>query len=169
MGVESAAFDFVVCQQGLQFFPDRLAALSEMRRALKPGGQLAIAAWSPIEDNAFWAALHAALRESVPGDLAGRLLAPFRWPDAQVLKNKVEAAGFHETRVRRATLPLIFEGGIVQATRALAATPLAPSLAALPAGTHLRLNAAIGAHLAPLVRDGKVSANMTSNIAIART
>jgi SAM-dependent methyltransferase len=30
LGVESAAFDFVVCQQGLQFFPDRLAALSEM-------------------------------------------------------------------------------------------------------------------------------------------
>jgi 2-polyprenyl-3-methyl-5-hydroxy-6-metoxy-1,4-benzoquinol methylase len=37
LGVDSAAFDFVLCQQGLQFFPDRLAALSEMRRALKPG------------------------------------------------------------------------------------------------------------------------------------
>src|SRR5262249_25420057 len=34
LGVESAAFDFVACQQGLQFFPDRLAALSEMRRPL---------------------------------------------------------------------------------------------------------------------------------------
>ena len=42
---------------------------------------------------------------------------------------------------------MIFEGGIAQAARALAATPLAPSLATLPAGTHLRLNAAIGAHL----------------------
>ena len=67
-----------------------------MRRALKPGGQLAIAAWSHIKDNAFYAALHAALRESVPGDLADRLLAPFSWPDAQVLKNTVEAAGYHE-------------------------------------------------------------------------
>jgi ubiquinone/menaquinone biosynthesis C-methylase UbiE len=169
LGVESAAFDFVVCQQGLQFFPDRLAALSEMRRALKPGGQLAIAAWSHIEDNAFYAALHAALRESVPGDLADRLLAPFSGPDAQVLKNTVEAAGFHEIRVRSATLPLIFEDGIAQAARALAATPLAPSLATLPKGTHLRLNAAISASLAPLLKDGKVSANMTSNIAIART
>jgi len=169
LGVESAAFDFVVCQQGLQFFPDRLAALSEMRRALKPGGQLAFAAWSHIEDNAFYAALHAALRESVPGDLADRLLAPFSWPDAQVLKNTVEAAGFHEIRVKSATLPLIFEGGIAQGARALAATPLAPSLATLPAETHHRLNAAIGVHLAPLLRDGTVSANMTSNIAIART
>jgi ubiquinone/menaquinone biosynthesis C-methylase UbiE len=168
LGVESAAFDFVVCQQGLQFFPDRLAALSEMRRTLKPGGQLAIATWSHIEDNALYAALHAALRESVPGDLADRLLAPFSWPQAQLLKNTVEAAGFHETRVRGATLPLIFEGGIAQAARSLAASPLAPSLATMPAGTHLRLNAAIDAHLGPLLRDGKVSANMTSNIVIAR-
>ena len=98
LGVESAAFDFVVCHHGLQFFPDRLAALSEMRRALKPGGgQLAIAAWSHIEDNAFYAALHAALRESVPGDLADRLLAPFSWPDAQVLKN------MHKLHTRKAS------------------------------------------------------------------
>jgi hypothetical protein len=110
-----------------------------MRRALKPGGQLAITAWSHIKDNAFYAALHAALRESVPVDLADRLLAPFSWPDAQVLKNTVEAAGFHETRVRSATLPLIFEGGIAQSARALAATPLAPSLVRLPAGTHHRV------------------------------
>ena len=169
LGVESMAFDFVVCQQGLQFFPDRLAALSEMRRALKPSGQLAIAIWSRIEDNSLYAALHVALRETVPADLADRLLAPFSWPDAQVLKNTIEAAGFHEIRVRSATLPLIFEGGIGQAAKALAATPLAPSLATLPAGTHPRLNAAIGAHLAPLHRDGKVSADMTSNIAVGRT
>ena len=169
LGVESAAFDFVVCQQGLQFFPDRLAAVSEMRRALKPGGQLAIATWSHIGDNPFYATLHRALRESVPGDLADRLLTPFSGPDLQVLKNTVQAAGFHEIRVRGAILPLIFEGGIAQATRALAATPLAPSLATLPAGTQLKLNAAIDAHLGPLLRDGKVSANMTSNIAIART
>lgn len=69
-----------------------------MRRALKPGGgQLAIAAWSHIEDNAFYAALHAALRESVPGDLADRLLAPFSWPDAQVLKN------MHKLHTRKAS------------------------------------------------------------------
>ena len=168
MGVESAAFDFVLCQQGLQFFPDRLAALNEMRRALKPGGQLAVAVWSHIEDNAFYAALHSALRESVPIDLADRLLGPFSWPDIQALKDAIEAGGFREVRVRRVIMPLTFEGGITQAVRALAATPLAPSLATLPEGTQLKVNAGIDAHLAPLLRDGKVSANMTSNLAIAR-
>jgi ubiquinone/menaquinone biosynthesis C-methylase UbiE len=165
--VESAVFDVVVCQQGLQFFPDRFAALGEMRRALKPGGRLAIAVWSRIEDNAIFAALHAALRDSVPADLADRLLAPFSWPDALVIKDTIEAAGFREIRVRRAALPLIFENGITQATRALSASPLAPSLAQLPAATRDELNATIGARLAPLVREGKVSGDMTSNVAVA--
>jgi ubiquinone/menaquinone biosynthesis C-methylase UbiE len=39
----SAAFDVVLCQQGLQFFPDRIGALREMRRVLKPGGHVGIA------------------------------------------------------------------------------------------------------------------------------
>jgi ubiquinone/menaquinone biosynthesis C-methylase UbiE len=37
------AFDIVFCQQGLQFFPDRTAALREMRRVLVPSGRLALA------------------------------------------------------------------------------------------------------------------------------
>jgi ubiquinone/menaquinone biosynthesis C-methylase UbiE len=167
LAVESTLFDAVVCQQGLQFFPDRLAALGEMRRALKADGVLAIAVWCRIEDNAIYAALHAALRDSVPSDLADRLLAPFSWPDPQVLKDALDAAGFHEIHVRSATLPLIFERGIAQAARALAGSPLAPSLAALPAATQDQLSAAISARLAPLLRDGKVSSEMTSNIALA--
>ena len=33
-------FDVVLCQQGLQFFSDRPAALREMHRVLLPGGLL---------------------------------------------------------------------------------------------------------------------------------
>jgi ubiquinone/menaquinone biosynthesis C-methylase UbiE len=36
--VAEHSFDVVLCQQGLQYFPDRPAALREMRRALVPGG-----------------------------------------------------------------------------------------------------------------------------------
>jgi ubiquinone/menaquinone biosynthesis C-methylase UbiE len=167
LAVESALFDAVVCQQGLQFFPDRLAALGEMRRALKPRGLLAIAVWCRIEDNPIYAALHAALRDSVPVDLADRLLAPFSWPDTQVIKDTLDAAGFRQIRVRRAALPLIFESGIAQATRALSASPLASSLVALPAATRDELKAAISARLVPLLTEGSVSADMTSNIAVA--
>jgi ubiquinone/menaquinone biosynthesis C-methylase UbiE len=168
LAVESSTFDFAICQQGLQFFPDRLAALREMRRVLKPGGRLAIAVWSRIEDNAIYAALHAALRESVPLDLADRLLAPFSWPDAEAIRDAIEAAGLHELRIRKATLPLVFEGGIAQAVRALSASPLGPSLATLPEPRREALSAAVRRCLNTLLRDGSVSADMTAHLAVAR-
>lgn len=42
-------FDIVVCQQGLQFMPDKLAAARQLRRALAPGGRLAVSTWRPDE------------------------------------------------------------------------------------------------------------------------
>jgi ubiquinone/menaquinone biosynthesis C-methylase UbiE len=41
-------FDAVLCQQGLQYLPDRPAALGEMHRVLVPGGRLALSLWRPI-------------------------------------------------------------------------------------------------------------------------
>ncbi len=41
-----ASFDVVLCQQGLQFFPDQIAALPEMHRVLKPSGRVGIAVWA---------------------------------------------------------------------------------------------------------------------------
>lgn len=40
------AFDVVLCQQGLQFFPQQQLAVDEMRRVLRPGGVVGIAVWA---------------------------------------------------------------------------------------------------------------------------
>lgn len=42
---EDEAFDVVLCQAALMFFPDRVAALREMRRVLRAGGRLAVQVW----------------------------------------------------------------------------------------------------------------------------
>ena len=42
-------FDLVLCQLGLQFFPDQGRALREMRRVLSPSGRVALSVYSPIE------------------------------------------------------------------------------------------------------------------------
>lgn len=41
------SFELVVCQQMLQFVPDPVAALREIRRVLVPGGRLVAATWRP--------------------------------------------------------------------------------------------------------------------------
>jgi ubiquinone/menaquinone biosynthesis C-methylase UbiE len=51
---DDGAFTLVTCQQGLQFFPDRDAALREFLRVLAPGGRLAIACWTDLPDTAGW-------------------------------------------------------------------------------------------------------------------
>src|SRR6266581_4376739 len=54
---EDSIFDVVLCQQGVQFFPDRVRALREMRRVLRPEGRLAFTVWRAIGDTPYLAAL----------------------------------------------------------------------------------------------------------------
>ena len=68
MPFPDAAFDLVLCQLGLQFFPDRPAALREMRRVLSPSGRLGLSVYSSIEHDPVAYALADALdRHLGPG------------------------------------------------------------------------------------------------------
>ncbi len=48
---EDSAFDAVMCQFGIMFFPDKEKGLMEMARTLKPGGVLAFNVWDSLEQN----------------------------------------------------------------------------------------------------------------------
>jgi len=99
LAAANGTFDAVLCQQGLQFFPDRPAALREMHRVLKPNGRAAIAVWTQIERNQIFAAYHAALRATVNAELADLILGPFSWPSGAALRKAAEEAGFREVRL----------------------------------------------------------------------
>src|SRR6516225_7502375 len=49
MPFPDASFDLCLCQEGLQFFPDRPAAMGEMFRVLQHGGRVALSVFSAIE------------------------------------------------------------------------------------------------------------------------
>src|ERR1700733_12741901 len=53
----SHAFDAVVCQFGIMFFPDRVAGMREARRVLKPGGQFLFSVWGRLANNPVMAAV----------------------------------------------------------------------------------------------------------------
>jgi ubiquinone/menaquinone biosynthesis C-methylase UbiE len=93
------AFDVALCQFAVMFFPDRTAALAEMRRVLTPGGRLALNAWRGLDHNPGWAALVAALDAHAGPAVAGLMRAPFSYGDAGALHALAERAGFSEVRV----------------------------------------------------------------------
>lgn len=50
---ENGAFDLVVCQFGVMFFPEKHLAFAEARRVLAPGGAFLFSVWDRIEENEF--------------------------------------------------------------------------------------------------------------------
>lgn len=47
------SFDSVICQFGFMFFADKIAAMNEVRRVLKPSGEFIFNVWDCIENNVF--------------------------------------------------------------------------------------------------------------------
>jgi ubiquinone/menaquinone biosynthesis C-methylase UbiE len=130
---EDDLFDVVLCQQGVQFFSDRLGALRQMRRVLRPTGRLAFTVWSAIGDSPYVAALAEALAQHVSAEAGLMARAPCALNDAEELYGLVTSAGFQNVRVRQmietTTLPLpeaFVPGHLAALPIAEAITRLAP-------------------------------------------
>src|SRR5215210_3550 len=67
-----AAYDVVLCREGLMFAPDPGRATREIARVLRPGGRFALAAWGPRERNP-WLGL---LLDAVSAQLGAPLPPP---------------------------------------------------------------------------------------------
>jgi ubiquinone/menaquinone biosynthesis C-methylase UbiE len=94
MPFPNEVFSLVLCQQGLQYFPDRAASLQEMLRVLIPGGRLVLSIWRAIERSPGFLALSQALAKHISPE-AG-VLPPFALGDANGVATEVSAAGFHD-------------------------------------------------------------------------
>ena len=64
------------------FFEDRVGALHEMWRVLKPGGRLAVAVWDSAERSPGYAAMIALIDRLFGASVADALRAPFVLGDA---------------------------------------------------------------------------------------
>lgn len=94
-----AAFDVVACQFGLMFVPDKLLALREMRRVLRPGGRLLVSTWDDVARNPATKLLHALAMAAFPADPPMFMTTPFSMPDPIALRTLISDAGFGEVQV----------------------------------------------------------------------
>lgn len=141
--VAASDFDVAVCQQGLQFFSSPVAALAEMRRALRAGGRVGIAVWAAIEQAPAFATLSDAIREVAGDELADRYReGPWGLPDATELRELLAQSEFDAIRVTRHRLPLSFDSA-AQLVSTLAASGIAADLDALPAWRREQLGLAL--------------------------
>ncbi len=104
------AFDAVVCQFGVMFFPDRREAYREARRVLKPGGCFIFNVWDKLEYNDFAALVTAAATDVFPNDPPLFLArTPHGYHDKDAIVADVRDAGFAnvtvETVTRRSVAP----------------------------------------------------------------
>ena len=119
-------FDRVLCQAGLQFVPDRLGALREMRRVLRPGGRVALLVWRALHHSPGFAALADALQTVVGPEAAAVMRAPFVFgDDPRPLVTLLDSAGFGDVDVqaRAGTVRFASVEAFVRCQRA--ASPLA--------------------------------------------
>jgi len=94
------SFDVVFCQQALQFFPDRAAALHEMHRVLAADGRLALSVFRSIEHRPEMAALAAALERHMGPEAGAARRAVVSLGDAGELERLITGAGFRAVEIR---------------------------------------------------------------------
>jgi len=106
MPFPDASFDAVVCQMGLQFMPDKHAALCEMRRILAPGGRLILNLPGPTPR--LFAIMGEALARNISDEAAGFVNQVFALNDTAEVQNLISGAGLREVSVQADTksLPL---------------------------------------------------------------
>lgn len=92
---DEASFDLVVCQFGIMFFPDRVQALTEARRVLRPGGTLLFNAWDRLEENDLPHIVVESVASRFPDDPPGRLIRQaYAYHDLATITADLAAAGF---------------------------------------------------------------------------
>ncbi|HEY3100493.1 MAG TPA: methyltransferase domain-containing protein [Methylomirabilota bacterium] len=128
MKLPNASFDVVFCQQGLQFFPDRLAALCEMRRVLKSSGRALLSVWRGM--GLYHTAVTGALRAHVGAEVAARFSASRVVPADDELRRLAVDAGFRDVALEACRMNMRLPALDRFVLSHLAATPVAGAVAA---------------------------------------
>ena len=93
------AFDAVVCQFGVMFFPQKHTSYREVHRVLAPGGRYLFSVWDSHRHNPFGRIAHETAASFFPADPPQFYMVPFSYYQIDPIKESLIDAGFTDIRV----------------------------------------------------------------------
>jgi SAM-dependent methyltransferase len=113
------SFDLVFSRFGVMFFAEPVATFTNIRKAMKPEGRLALAVFRTPQENTWATAALAAVRHMLPPITPPGLEEPgqFSWADAARVHRILESAGFQDVSLtpHDPAMPLAARGGAAEA------------------------------------------------------
>ena len=164
---DTASFDVVLCQQGLQYFPDRAQATGEMARVLVPGGRLALNVWGALERQPFLAALIAAVGMFLGADARAAFGLAFSLSTAEELRKLATVAGLGNVRIRFEHRTLRYPVTARLVAGFMGATPVTAQFMALADDRKQAFVAHVVESLADYVDDSGLAAPMENHFLTA--
>ncbi len=113
-------FDLCFSRFGMMFFENPVAAMRNIRRALKPGCELVFIVWRSIDDNPFFGLPKQVVLDFLapPGDDARSCgPGPFSMADPDTVTKQLEIAGFEAIRFERIDGPVTVGASLDEAVQ----------------------------------------------------
>ncbi len=98
---KDGAFDAVVCQLGIQFFPNPAAGLAEFRRVVRRGGTVAVCVNATSDRLPMWGNLADAMDRFLTQEQRKVLAMSWSLADPRLLQELFIGAGFHDIHVEQ--------------------------------------------------------------------
>ena len=121
---EDRSFDLVVCQFGLMFVPDKLKALQEVYRVLKPEGCFLFNTWDRLENNRLFYVGQEILNRFFKDEAPTFYHTPYSMHDMQEMGLLMGKAGFKDSEIVLAKKEGIIESAADAARGMLEGNPV---------------------------------------------
>jgi ubiquinone/menaquinone biosynthesis C-methylase UbiE len=155
MPLPDRSFDVVLCQMGLQFMPNKPAAVTEMHRVLTPGGRALVTVPGPEPD--LFSVMRDALGRRIAPEAAAFARTVFSLHDEAEIRKLFDAAGFGRVEVKAATARLDVPGPRDFLWQYINSTPMAGTVMKADEATRAAFEREVTDKWQPFRADGRMS------------